>query len=85
MISVHFANHVSVAMLKHPIQELDFFFPATVGPMLLIREQEVLAAIENSIRGSSCLDSIHRAATIGWEILRPQLRTSTYLVGQGGG
>jgi hypothetical protein len=65
MISVHFANHVSVAMLKHPIKKLDFFFPATVGSMLLVREQEVLAAVENSVRSSSRLDSIHRAATVG--------------------
>lgn len=53
----HFTNHVSTTPQEKSVKALDFILPAPVRFTLTIRKQEILAAVEDVIRLSSCRSS----------------------------
>lgn len=67
MIGVHAPDHVRTAVLERVVQELDLLLPARVGSRLAVGEEEVLAAVEDAMRGGGHLHVVQRSDIVEWE------------------
>lgn len=70
MIRIHATDQIGATILEQFVQELDLFLPAGVGALLAIREEEILAAVKDTVRcgGNAlilqCLDVVERESGI---------------------
>ena len=64
VVTVHLANHVGATVEKQLVHGANFIPPATVRAALTVRKEEVLAAVEHTVRSSS------NAQTTRWSGLR---------------